>query len=88
MSNRQYITLPNPTPDAIRNAATKNPKGTWVIYGRKELPDGIYGMVTRPKEDVMQMARDCADKGWVRLHQRKGDDGVSEYCFVVLEGGV
>jgi hypothetical protein len=82
---RQYIKLPNPTPDAIRNAATKNPAGTWVIYGSADLDiDPSVWEFTRPSDAVMQSVRDCADKGWIRVHQKKGDNGLSEYVFVVL----
>ena len=82
---RQYITLPDPTPDAIRNAATKNPAGTWVIYGKADLADDMTQWeLDRPKESVMQAVRDCEAKGWIRSHQRRGANGLSEYVFVVL----
>ena len=83
MKNRQYIELPSPTPDAIRNAATKNPKGTWVMYGRKELPDGVYGMATVPNSDVMQSVRHYADLGLISPFHSKDKDGVSIYVFQV-----
>lgn len=84
---RKYIELQKPDANAIRNAATKNKPGDWVIYGRVEVPeDTTQWEFNVPSNAVMEAVRHEASAGRISQHIAKGEDGMSMYVFKVLDG--